>query len=186
MVAARADHFVDVDAHAVGDDLHLVDEPDVDRAMDVLQQLGHFGGAGGTDRHHLLDRAGIKRDAGLRAVGGDAAANLRDVPGTEPRIARVFPLRRENEKDVFADFEICRLDARQQFLFRRPWVSGAFEGYDLSSAKKRNDGVGGGDDEAEVRLAVAIERRRNADDDGIRVAAAAYRRRMNSAGVSIG
>jgi hypothetical protein len=39
-----ADHFVDVDAHPVGDDLHLVHQADVHRAVDVLQQLRHLLG----------------------------------------------------------------------------------------------------------------------------------------------
>ena len=59
----RADHLVDVDAHAVGDDLHLVDEADVDRAVDVFEQLGQLGGAGRAHRHHLVDRPGRRARA---------------------------------------------------------------------------------------------------------------------------
>ncbi|MNF79916.1 hypothetical protein D3C84_621470 [compost metagenome] len=36
------DHFKDIDAHTVGNDLHLVDQTDVDGTVDVFQQLGHF------------------------------------------------------------------------------------------------------------------------------------------------
>ena len=48
------DDLVDVDVHPVGQARQLVDERDVDRAEDVLQQLGHLGDLGGRDRDDLL------------------------------------------------------------------------------------------------------------------------------------
>ncbi|MNL56840.1 hypothetical protein D3C87_1803610 [compost metagenome] len=48
-------NFEDVDAHAVGDDFHFVDQADVDGAVDVFQQLGHFRCFGGADLYHLVD-----------------------------------------------------------------------------------------------------------------------------------
>ena len=47
----RLDDLPDVDAHAVGEHRQLVDERDVDRAEDVLEQLGQLGGLGGGDAH---------------------------------------------------------------------------------------------------------------------------------------
>ena len=69
---------MDVDPHAVGDDLHFVDQSDVHRAVDVLQQLGHLGRARRAHRHHALDRLRIQGDAGLQARGGHAAHQLGD------------------------------------------------------------------------------------------------------------
>ena len=77
----RADDLVDVDAHPVGDDLHLVDEADVDRAVDVLQQLGQLGGLGRAHRHDRVDHLAVERDADLEAGRRDAAADLRESCG---------------------------------------------------------------------------------------------------------
>ena len=41
----RANNLMKIDAHLVSDDLHFVHQTDVDRAVDVLEQLGEFGGA---------------------------------------------------------------------------------------------------------------------------------------------
>ena len=57
------DHLVNVDAHLIGHDLHLVDQADVDAAVDVFEQLGHLGGAGAADGHHGLDGVPVQRDA---------------------------------------------------------------------------------------------------------------------------
>ena len=46
----RVDDFVDVDAHAHAELLELVDQRDVDAAVDVLKQLGHLGDRGAADR----------------------------------------------------------------------------------------------------------------------------------------
>ena len=48
----RVDHFPDIDAHAHGQHLQLVDQRDVHAAKNIFQQLGHFRGARRTDRHH--------------------------------------------------------------------------------------------------------------------------------------
>ena len=44
------DDLPDVDPHPLGEDRQLVDERDVDRAEDVLQQLGHLRDLGRRDR----------------------------------------------------------------------------------------------------------------------------------------
>ena len=49
------DNLVDVDTHSVRDDLHLVDQADIDGTLDVFEKLGQFRGACRTDRHHLVD-----------------------------------------------------------------------------------------------------------------------------------
>ena len=62
-----ADDFLNIDAHLVGDDLHLVDEADVHDAMNVLEQLRELGGARGADRNDLVDHLAVERDAGFEA-----------------------------------------------------------------------------------------------------------------------
>jgi hypothetical protein len=45
VAVGEPDHFPHVEPHAVGDDRQFVGEGDVDVAVGVLDQLGHFGGA---------------------------------------------------------------------------------------------------------------------------------------------
>ena len=86
------DHFVDVDAHLVGNDLHLVDKADVDRAMDVLEQLREFRRARGTDWHHLVDHAAIQRQPDLETIRRATAAHLWNGLGRKLLIAGIFAL----------------------------------------------------------------------------------------------
>jgi hypothetical protein len=57
-----ADHLVDVDAHAVGDHLHLVHQADVHRPVDVLQQLRHLGDSRGANQDDLGDSLAVERN----------------------------------------------------------------------------------------------------------------------------
>ena len=52
------DDLPDVDAHAVGEHRHLVDERDVDRAEDVLEQLGELGDLGRGDAARRSSQTG--------------------------------------------------------------------------------------------------------------------------------
>ena len=104
-----ADHLVHVDSHAVADDLHLVREPDVDRAMHVLQELHHLGGARRAHRDHLVDRRGVEREADLHARRRDAAQDLRDRVRRETGVAGILALRRVREKDRGLGFSIKAL-----------------------------------------------------------------------------
>ena len=48
------DDLPDVDPHPVGEDRELVDERDVDRAEDVLEQLRQLGRLGRRDAHDVV------------------------------------------------------------------------------------------------------------------------------------
>ena len=61
------DDLPDVDAHAVREHRHLVDERDVDRAEDVLEELRHLGDLGGADRHDLRADRRVDLRGPLRA-----------------------------------------------------------------------------------------------------------------------
>ncbi len=56
-VAAASDDLPDVDVHPVAELRELVDERDVDRAEDVLEQLRQLGGLGRRDGVDRVDRA---------------------------------------------------------------------------------------------------------------------------------
>ena len=63
------DHLPDVDPHAVGQDRQLVDQRDVDRAEDVLQQLGHLGRLGRADADDVVADLLVERDRAIGALG---------------------------------------------------------------------------------------------------------------------
>ena len=55
------DDFVDVNAHAHAKLLELVDERDIDAAIDVLKQLGHLGHRRAADRDYAAKDGSVKR-----------------------------------------------------------------------------------------------------------------------------
>ena len=62
----RVDHFPDVDVHAVAELRELVDERDVDGAVDVLEQLRQLGRVGRRDLVHRVDRLAVDLGGGGR------------------------------------------------------------------------------------------------------------------------
>ncbi len=162
------DHLVDIDPHAVGDDLHLVDQADVHRAVDVLQQLGHLRRARAAHGHHLIDDGAVERHAGIQAGLGDAAADLGDGARGVARVGGILALRGVGQEEILAHGEPrARLQARPQLLLRRAGVGGALQGDDLAGAQVGREGLGGAQDVGEVRLAVVVERRGDAEDQRI-------------------
>ena len=73
------DDLPDVDAHALGEYRQLVDERDVDRAEDVLEQLGQLGRLGGRDPDDLIAHAPVELVGPVEAGRGDPADHLRRV-----------------------------------------------------------------------------------------------------------
>src|SRR5687767_7081557 len=60
------------------------------------------------------------------------------------------------------------LHSRQQLFVGGAWICGAFEGNNLSLTKMRNKSIGRVDNKAKIRLPVLVERRRDANNQGIR------------------
>src|SRR5919198_86440 len=98
--ACRADHLVDIDAHAIAHDLHLVHKANVHRTVDVLEQLGHFGDAGRAHGHDLVNDLPVEREPDLQAGGGCPAADFRDGTGGETRLAGGFAPGGEAPEDI--------------------------------------------------------------------------------------
>ena len=97
-VEAASIDLPDVDPHAVGEHRHLVDERDVDRAEDVLEQLRELGGLGRADRHDPLAHAAVDRDGALGARLGQAADDLRRRADRVVGAAGIDALGREGER----------------------------------------------------------------------------------------
>ena len=86
------DDFVDVDVHLHAELLELVDERDVDAAIDVFEELGHLGYGGRTDGDDAAEDAAVH---GGSQLGGDRAASANyfgDVVAGYGVVAWVFAL----------------------------------------------------------------------------------------------
>ena len=94
------DDLPDVDAHPVAEHRQLVDERDVHRAEDVLEQLGQLGRLGPGDRHDLVADLAVERDRAVEARRRQAADDLRRVAQRVVGAAGVDPLGREGDVEV--------------------------------------------------------------------------------------
>ena len=164
------DHFPHVHAQLVADDGHFVDQADVHAAEGVLQQLHQLGGLDRRHLHDLLDRRLVERGHDAGAVGGDAAHDLRRVAGVPGRVARIDALGAEGEEEILAHLEPGLLERRLHHFARGPRIRGALEHDRLPGPERGLDRLGGGHDEAHVRILELGERRRHADRDRVRLA----------------
>src|ERR1019366_7723284 len=84
------DDFPDIEAHALTEELQFVHQGDIDTAVDVLQDLRHFGRLTGGDRNNLVEDGTVERlecPAGSGVVG---AKHFRDGSRGEVRVGWVF------------------------------------------------------------------------------------------------
>ena len=160
----RLDDLPDVDAHAVGEDRQLVDERDVDRAEDVLQQLGHLRHLGGGDADDVVGDHAVQRLRAIAARGGEAADDLRGVAQRVVRPAGVDALGREGEVEIAPRGQARLLQQRQQALARRAGVGRRLEHDELAGLQHPRQGAAGVQQRAEVGLAVGGQRGRHADE----------------------
>ena len=91
---------MDVDAHAHAELLELVDEGDVDAAVDVLKELGHFGDGGAADGDHAAKDGSVHGGGQLDSNGAAAADDLGDVVAGNGVVAGIFALRRERHMEA--------------------------------------------------------------------------------------
>ena len=109
----RVDDLPDVDAHAVGEHRQLVDQRDVDRAEDVLEQLRQLRRLGAGDAHDLVADEPVELRGALGAGLGQAADHLRRVAQREVGAARIDALGREGEVEVAPGRQARLLQQRQ-------------------------------------------------------------------------
>jgi hypothetical protein len=146
----------DVDSHSVAQDGKLVDERDVDRAEDVLEQLGELGGLGARDLVHRVDRAPVKLGGPARALRSDAAQHFRRGLRRPVLAPRIDPFRRHGQKEAFADPQAAPfLEDRLQQLASRAGPRGGLEDDDLALVQHRGEPARRGLDDREIGLALA-------------------------------
>ncbi len=158
----------------VGELGELVDQRDVDRAEDVLEQLRELRRLGAGDPHHLLADQPVDLGRALRAGVGQPADDLRRVGDRVIGAPRVDALGRVGEVEVRAGAQARGLEQRQQDLAGGPRVGRRLQDDGLPPREHPGDGRGRRAHVGEIRLALVGKRRGDADQD--RVAAAQGRR----------
>ncbi len=159
------DHLPHVDAHPVAEDRQLVDERDVHRPEDVLQQLGELGLLGLGDLHDLVAHLRVELDRAVAAGVGQAADHLGRVAQRPVRAAGIDPLGRERHVEVLPGRQARLLEQRHQALARGAGVGGGLEHHELVLLQDPGQRRGGAHERPEVGLAVLGEGRRHGDDD---------------------
>ena len=94
------DHFPNIDAHPVVQDLQLVDQGNVDRPVCVLEDLARFRHLGAGDGHDLDNDLAIEQRGELEAPRIETAHDLGNRAAPSPGVARVFALRAVGQEEV--------------------------------------------------------------------------------------
>ena len=94
------DDFPHVDVEAMAHQRDLVDEPDVDRAERVFEQLHHFGDARVADLDHLVDDLPVERRGQVGARLVDSADDFRNILRRVGLVARIDALGRKREIEI--------------------------------------------------------------------------------------
>ena len=164
------DHFPDVDAHAIGELRELVDERDVDRAIDVLEQLRQLGRLRRRDLVHRVDRRAVDVGRRLRRRRIDPADDLRSRLRRPVLPAWIDTFRRHRQVEVLAHFQArALLEQRQDDLARRARPRRRLEHDDLPALEHRREAPRRALDVRQVGLALRRERGRQRDQHGVRV-----------------
>ena len=123
----RVHHLPDVDAHAIGEHRQFVDEGDVHRAEDVLQQLRQLRGLGARDPHDVIAHELVHRRRALEAGVGQASDDLGRVAQREIGTPGIDALGREGEVEVTTCGQTRLLEQRSDALAGRAGVGGGLE-----------------------------------------------------------
>ena len=96
----RVDDLVNVDAHAHAQLLELVDQRNVDAAVDVFKQLGHLGNGGAADRHDAAEDRAVHGCGQFRGRRAASAHDFGNVVAGHGVVAGIFALRRKGHVDA--------------------------------------------------------------------------------------
>lgn len=161
------DDLPNIDAHRIGDRFEFVDETDIDRAIDVFEQLGELGNLGGGDGHDLVESGSVEGVSSVHAGGGVAADDFRDVGGGELRVTGVLALWGIDNEDGVTGDQSASFDTGNDFLHRRAGVGGAFEAEDGGRRQVRTHGAERVTHIGKIGLEMVVERSGNTENEGI-------------------
>ena len=120
------DDFVDVDAHPHAQLLQLVDQRDIDAAVDVLEQLGHLGHRGAADGNDAAEDGAVHGRGQLRGRRAAAADDLGNIVAGHGVVAGIFALGRKGDVD-------CRARPGARATFRPSGLPASSSGTTTSS-----------------------------------------------------
>ncbi len=171
------DHLPDVDAHAQAEQLELVDQRDVHAAVNVLQQLGHLRHGRRRDGDGAVEDGAVKLPAEFAGARIEPADDLGNVAARDRVVAGIFALGREdNVEEVraisarprgFQAFLVLALQDGNQDFFRGAGIGRALQNHQLSGAQMGRNRLRGLANVAEIGLVMFVQRRGDADDDGV-------------------
>ena len=169
------DDLVDIDAHAHAELLELVDQGDVDAAVDVFEELGHLGDGGAADGNGAAEDGAVHGGGQFAGFGAASADDLGNVVAGDGFVAGIFALGREGDVDAglaggAGDLEAAAVAGFEQGdddFFGGAGIGGAFKDDQLALVDVGRDGLDGAGDVAEVGFVVIVERGGDADDDGV-------------------
>src|SRR6202008_4796707 len=156
----------------------FVDQGDVDASEDVFEQLGHFRGAGSADGNDTSNDLAVERNRRAAAGGIDAADDFGNLRQAVLLVPGIFALRRKGEKEIERHVFVFRTGsdgAAEAALFQNredkflggAGIGGGFEDNQLPADEMRLNGLRRVLDVTEVGLAGFIQRRGNANDNGV-------------------
>src|SRR5207302_4334137 len=164
------DDLPDVDSHPVAEDCELVDEGDVDRAEDVLEQLRQLGRLGARELVHGVERLAIEGRGAGGALGSDPSEHLRRRLRRPVLAARVDPFRRHREEEAFARAKPTPfLEDRLEELAGRARPGRRLEHDELTLAERLRQAPCRALNDREVGLALSRQWRRQGYRDCVRL-----------------
>ena len=117
--------------------------------------------------HDLVADRCVDGDRGVGARVGQAADHLRRVAQRVVRAAGIDALRREGQREVGPGLQPRLLQQRHEVLARRAREGRGLEHDRLPTADHARQRARGAQQRPEIRLAVAGQRRRDADEDRV-------------------
>ena len=129
-------YLVDINAHAVRDQLHFIDQANVDRAVNILEELRHLSGSGRTDRYCAINNLVIECLTSLQATRGDPTNEFGNSLRIEILVARILTLWRINQGEIFTNLQPLRFDTRKQLFFGSSGIGCALQRHDLTTTQE--------------------------------------------------
>ncbi len=153
------DNFPDIDAHAVEQHFEFVDEGDVDGAIGVFEDLAGFGDFGVVNADDFDDGVTVEVCGEVTGMLIGAANDLWDPRRGVVGVAWVFAFGAEGCEVIATAAESGGIvvEDGDEYVAGGGGVGGTFKDDKLSGAQDASDGVPGGFNELEVRVAGFVE-----------------------------
>ena len=140
-------------------------------------KLGHFRGCGRRYANYSVKDGAVHRGRHFSGLGIETANYFRNVATSHRGVAWVLAFGREGDEELLSirrafagSFQPVLVTLFQNWnhdFFRGSGIGRAFEDDQLAGAQVGRDGLGGVGNVAEVGFVVFVQRRRDADNDGI-------------------